>query len=775
MLNFLLLIGVGGAPLTAELVASLGRRPTPALRQGATDTRVWLSGDRRVGFVGWQAAAERRGGSHWHVGDHGVTAFAGSPRRSGGWRGHRSWAAQLTDLVDPAVPDGLADLRGTWTVLRLGPDGAGWIAADAAGAGSVHVARSQEVVALSDRAGVAAAALGTGRRACEIRSLAAAGAQDAGAAWRGTRTVPTGRWLRITAQGQVELRAPAAAAEAPSPGELRDGIVATLEQAAAWTGPRLVDLDGSTGSTLVGAAIHSAGLVERFRFRAVGTPDDRQRARAVAARLGVTLEETAPVAQGSASAVDARVRTVVAASEGSLTPPHAVTALPLEAALVVRALPSGLGGTVAARRAWTEELLLGGPLRIDPLEAARTPAEGPIDIPRLLAAVDPGWDLPPPPEDVGPAPGTEHLGPLLLARREAATAALADADLDLPTLLDRLRDTDGRDAEAERWAWAVLTAATWLAHQEERTAARGRPTRPAARPDPSTEQLTLVTGVTSRSLPGLVDLRVPVEERRSDALLGTAVDGPVADLCDRLLLAADATTLDRPVALAGRLASSATAPYADVARALAARRGGVLADARLGLLLPFWTTHVDPSPRLVLVQERPAELLATSTSPLAGQELLWLWIDVVASTLLASPTARVVDPRDLADLDVPEGVGPDHAAPTDTLRVASVLDGLVRELDASEIAPLLAAVIRRDGDREPSPAAAGRVADDVLDSLAMLWSDAAAGRGDAREAARETRALATRLAALEEELAALRNHPGVRLALRLPGGPRSDR
>lgn len=769
MLSFLLLVSTADTPLSSEHVAHLSRWPGAAIPHAPEGSRLWLAEGRRVGFVGWQSRVESRGGSHWHIGAHGLTAFGGSPWPADRtWPTDANWALDLTRRTAAATPEGLGHLAGGWTVLRLAPDGVGWITADAFGAGSVHVARHDGLVAISDRAQLAAAAVATATRACDVPALVDAGVQDPGHAWSDARTVPAGRWLHVAPGSGVELRGPEAA-DAMGSAVRADDIVRAMTVASRIPGLRLVDLDASAGAALVAAAIRASGTASRFRYRAVGDPTDRAAATRLAAVLGVAVDASAAPGGDGPLALDARLEKHLARTEAAVIPPLVASVVPSEAAAVVRA--SHHHATRRGRVMAAEEVLLEGPLRFDPLTFGG-PGGSPEaeDLPALVTTLDPSGDIGP-----GDTPrpeidrGWEHVGPLLELRLAATEQAL-DLGVGTAELLRDVRD-DGGSPAVRRRAWAALTASAWLANRTVRPPER-RLRRPATvRPSPLESPPTLITGVTSHSLPDLVELAVAPDERRYDALLGAVVDGPVADLCARILLSVDATATDLPPDLDRRLTARDTAGHAAAARDLLARRDGVLADARLGLLLPFWTAHVHPEPRVVLVGERPAELVAMSRSPVSATQLLGLWLDVSVRTLLGQDEVRVVDPRDIGDVDRPEGATPTSGQDSDPMRFASFVDGLVRELHLEDVRPLLRQVAAaRSAAARPRPVPGPTDADDAaLTAVAALWREVGRERREARHAADETAALAARVAELEDDLAELRSRPGVRLALRLAG------
>ena len=98
---------------------------------------------------------------HWHVDDHGLTAFAGQvwPRLDG-WRPTTPWAAQLATFLRSApLQAGTDDLAGIFVALSLQRHGHSSVASDPLGIGLTYWGHGREFVAISSRAALAAALL----------------------------------------------------------------------------------------------------------------------------------------------------------------------------------------------------------------------------------------------------------------------------------------------------------------------------------------------------------------------------------------------------------------------------------------------------------------------------------------------------------------------------------------------------------------------------------------------------------------------------------------
>lgn len=824
MLTYLLVAGAGTEPLPAAAVAELERLPWTELAHEPETVVRWLAKGDRVGVTAWQTRPGVHGGTHWHVGDHGLTLFAGTPWPAPRpWGAPTGWAFELTDRLERDVPATLVGLGGSWSVVRVGPDGDGLVTAGPVGGGHVWIGTRDGITAVSNRAAVVAAALGA-RPARDddgaSARLVARGTIAGGAPFAGLRRLAPGEVLRLAPDRGARTDHEGSAWGRPADLDAAAAaLTAAITGAAATAAPaRFVDLSAAAGARATVAAIAATGTAAAFRYRVAGDEHDAACARLLADHLGVHLEtdheehlpsDIEPLAEWLRQRVARTEATVAAdllagvrASDGALvvrpTYGAAFTGLLRPEGRLLHdgarhlvesedrradtdSLDAGADeDTLPGRRALhldlpvlagAEEALLGPALRIDPLQhpdvVALAAARGPVGLEELVGAVDPSLaDLALPRRDRA-ATGApwRTLAPLVEAYASGHAAAHLDHLVDATAVRAAVRTAEP-DAEVTPALWGLLTAAVWAAGTEQpwRVPRRApRVSTPLQERGPTT---TLVTGVTSRSLIELSGLRLALDELGDDPLLGIRVDSRLAELGDRVLLAVEATPGALPSDLAERLAGEAAAPFAQAARALAAQRGGVLADPRLGLLVPFWRAHVSDV-RVVLITERPSELLARTASPLPGEHLLARWLDVVATTLSDREEVRVLDPRDIADIDAPEGVAPPPSSVSGhLLQLTTVVDSLIRELDGESVRPVLEELLAARG--APPVVVHDRTAGGVpLRVVDDLWRDVVAVDGMRASADEVANATAAELADARGELEALRALRSVRLAERL--------
>ena len=240
---------------------------------------------------------------------------------------------------------------------------------------------------------------------------------------------------------------------------------------------------------------------------------------------------------------------------------------------------------------------------------------------------------------------------------------------------------------------------------------------------------TLVTGVTSRSLLDLADLAIPLDATEDDALLGVRIDREVRDLVHRLLLAVGATPGELPEDLDSRLSGPDTAHLVAPARALLARRGGTLADPRM------------------------------TAAAASGADV------------------RIVDPGDLAPVDIPEatgweGLAGDGEDAPDLVRVARTVDSLVREVELDAARPLLRTIRQARATDASRPRHEDEAATAPLQVVDELWERAVEADRDLTEQRATVEALEGRLAETEAERDELRARTGLRAAWRVLTGRR---
>ncbi len=861
MLTFLVLATTTGGPLSPDVTARLTAVPSDVLTHQPETRSVWLAEMQHVGFAGWQTRAGVVGGSHWHVGDHGVTALAGAPWPLGGRFGSdTSWASQLTARLHGADPEAVVrTLAGTFGLVRLGADGRGWVTADVTGAGPVFVATADGLLAVSNRAELARDAVtGTTLHPRDPETVAAlpwlGSCVGDGSPLAGVSTLRAGTSVRIDPSrgARVVTAAPvwhdpvgADDLVAALAAETTDAMAALAHVPAPR---RVIDLtDPRDGRILLAAAL-AADVVGRFELVARG--DERDPHIAVARRLargaGRDLVVIPPVSSDLA-ALDRTLREQVGIT-GATVPADLDGGPPIrEEALVVvgtgaRALrhaegrgdpdapiedrldvdPAGIL-TVESRRelnTWLraradvhraagvadEDLadvlvleqrlprqgaatsLLAAPATaVDPLRSAtvcrlaRDEGErrraGSLDA-DVVAALVPALlevDVTVPDE---PVRGWTRLYPLLEGELLGRPGGPLDRALERDVVRAVLRGADP-DPAVQRALWAATSAAVWASHGEAPTVVPRRVPEVRLASRPVGRAPVIITGITSRSFIDLAQLKVPLERTERDPLFAVRVDREVAELADRLLVTVDAALGDVPPDIDERLASSETARFADVAVQLLARRGNVLADPRLGLTLPFWRAHV-AEPQVVLVAERPIDLLSRLERPLPAERVLAAWLDVVTAALTTGADVRCVDPDDIADGPLgPEGdaaaahPGQDRAAYEELLSVTSVVDSLIRELEVEAVRPIVREIRRARlaaRQRPPRRIDEARFPLAALDALSEL-------RQQVTELGARTATVVAERDDLRARLDALRGRRSVRFAVgaaRLLGRPPLD-
>ncbi len=358
MLSFLLLASTTGQPLPADAAARCSHLPVGDLTFVPTASTTWRSDGGHVLLVAWADDA-----AQWHVGEHGCTAATRTPwSLTGRLEAPSGVAFELTQrLEDPTDPAPLREFTGATTVVRTTPDGAGFVAAPPTGGGAIHVAQGDGLMAVADRAGVAARGAGDAVRRTDLPTLVRGVLTGEQTAHVGTDRLRAGSHLALggrIAPKVVQSEAPWDRTGAEELGRLAaaaaDEVTHVTEQVAAHSGDRWVELGADPGSLVLAAAIAATGTSGRLRLRPVA-PGQAEAAGRLAQQLGVELESPLPVPRGG-EAVDGRLRRAVARTEGQLAP----TAV--------------LGGVLGQARSGHDTILAavpGGPLAPDPGPTAR--------------------------------------------------------------------------------------------------------------------------------------------------------------------------------------------------------------------------------------------------------------------------------------------------------------------------------------------------------------------------------------------------------------------
>ncbi|MBI4728921.1 MAG: hypothetical protein HY775_05390 [Acidobacteria bacterium] len=323
---FVVITSKRGAPIPRALLRSLAKPDLPDVPFRPDAHLLWTNARGTVAYVGWQAATWRAGiGSHWHVDEDALTAWSGQvwPRGSA-WPRSGSWAAGLADLYRRRGPlDCLGDLVGDYSACRLSRDDDGIVLTDPWGVGMVCMAEDADVVAVSNRATLAARAVSRGsvlhRDPLGAGWLPFAGYIVGGATGLcGVRVIPQGAYVRIDRSGRTEVRQWSRAIwmdeEDAVPREellrrVRDelvGNVACFTQTPA--DEFMVSLSGGKDMRLVLALLLAAGVTGSMRFSTTGTPDhpDVVVARELAVRFGLDhrVDEPEPLAMDAGGLLD---------------------------------------------------------------------------------------------------------------------------------------------------------------------------------------------------------------------------------------------------------------------------------------------------------------------------------------------------------------------------------------------------------------------------------------------------------------------------------------
>ncbi len=323
VLSFLLLASSTGQPLPPDAAARCSRLPVRDLTFVPTASTTWRSTDGHVLLVAWADDASR-----WHVGEHGITLATGRPwPLRGSFEAPSGVAFELTQrLADPEDAAPLRDFTGATTVVRLTSDGSGLVGAPPTGGGVVQVAEGDGVVAVSDRAGIAALGAGGAARRRDLPGLVRGVLTGETTGHVGVHRVAPGGHVavrgRLGAKVQEDGATLAAVPTGVGPQELAgraaDAMVDLVEQVVRQPGDRWLEVGADPGSLVLTAALAATGATGRVRVRPV-TPAQHEAAGRLAARLGVELESPLPVERGG-TALDTRVRRAVNRTEGLLAP-----------------------------------------------------------------------------------------------------------------------------------------------------------------------------------------------------------------------------------------------------------------------------------------------------------------------------------------------------------------------------------------------------------------------------------------------------------------------
>jgi hypothetical protein len=309
MLAYLLLSGRDGAPIAEESIRRFALEP-PELPIEPTERIVWKNATGSVVFLGWQAFTGFAGiRSHWAVDEQGLTAFSGHcwPQATG-WdhAAGQSWATQLRRYLhgrDDTI-EARGELFGQFHLIQLSALGSGLVVPDYLNAEPLYLAEDDNVVAVSNRAGLTVRAV-TPEGVVPERSLMGAGwllcagsMLDEESGYWDAQHLPFGSHLVIDPRaGATVVEASRSPLVPPAASTYEDALErvdselrSTMRVIAALPIPDLeLALSGGKDSRLLTAIVLSEGLRDRFRFVTIGPPNraDSLAARQIATTFGL--------------------------------------------------------------------------------------------------------------------------------------------------------------------------------------------------------------------------------------------------------------------------------------------------------------------------------------------------------------------------------------------------------------------------------------------------------------------------------------------------------
>jgi hypothetical protein len=732
VLSFLLLVSTTGQPLPPDAVARLAPFPA-ALTFRPTDMTTWRADGDHVALVAWADEPDP-----WHVGPHGITLATGHPwPLASRFTAPAGTANELTSRLGAADDPGLLSwLTGDTTVVRVRPDGTGLVAAPPLGGGQVVVAQGPGLLAVADRAAVAAGALGGVVRELDLPDLLTGTLLGDRTAVRGTARLRPGASIRLRGRDGAKIvdgPAPWHGLEGARVDDLlpdaADDVARLLDLAADHPGPvRVVELGATPASQVIAAALAASGRLDAFVLRAAGPGHHAAAAARLAGALGVPLEAPLPRTTGG-EATDGRVRAAVARVEAAVAP-----------VLLGPDPPAGVRG---------ERGLLVPCAGVSVLGPGQRPDVGRLlttDAAAHLQRLDQAWSdgLP---RDSGAADRVlEHLERRWPRTARATADLLAGADvldpLAVPSIarLAVVAAREGTDATSALVAGlhpplatvpldvTVPTAdpADWRSLAPVLEAHLLGHAREALRDVVALDEVEIVVRsstapdhATRAALQGALALavwaagtdmhrptvravprpRVTVAPPTTPPVLVTGVTSrslleltgvgvPLDETAVDALLGTRVDAAVRDLVHRLLLAVGATPGHlpADLDERLAGPATAPFAAAATALLARRGGTLVDPRlaltlpfwsahvavPRVVLVAERPPDLAARTGAQLPGRDLLGWWIDAVTAAAASEVDVRIVDPGDLLDLDV------DEASPWEGLDVHGTGGDVVR-------------------------------------------------------------------------------------------------
>ncbi|MEZ4529456.1 MAG: hypothetical protein R2855_00375 [Thermomicrobiales bacterium] len=314
MLAFVLLASRAGQPISTETLTHAAAKAAPVLPFLPEVSLCWANRSGTITVLAWQALTENASiGSHWHVDrEGGLTLFSGHcwPRDTG-WDAEpsESWAEQLARWLDRhSALDAHEELFGFYTLVRLDPDGAGSVTTDLLGAGQLFTGDSSRWTAISNRAGLAAAAANDFDSDPERDPLAmgwlafwGSSLGDDSGYWDAARA-PFNSQITTTANASVKIEPrPRPFWHRPGPNPTTGDYPSLLDEIDADLRSTLraimrlptrefeLRLSGGKDSRLLTALLFDEGLHERVRFLTHGLPShaDARSASLIAERLSL--------------------------------------------------------------------------------------------------------------------------------------------------------------------------------------------------------------------------------------------------------------------------------------------------------------------------------------------------------------------------------------------------------------------------------------------------------------------------------------------------------
>jgi hypothetical protein len=318
MHSFVVAASKPGRYMPRHVVERLREPDTPDLCFVPDDHAFWTDEAQRVAFSGWQTVtAIGEVGSYWHIGDRHLTAFAGRMWPKGGmWQPGTSWAEQLGAYwrTHPMVDERQA-LDGVYAAVSIANTGAGRIVSDPLSVAMIYRAETDDLVAYSTSARIAARVAAPSGHEPERDPMAVAWLPFHGwivgdrTGYASTRVLPMGAYVEMAPAYGSRIRFSNPTPWARDLGQVEDDLVdlvhddlsASVRSIAKLPAPsRSADITGGKDSRLVLALLVQQGLTDRFTFRTAGfehSPDAVVGGQ-IAARFRLAHDQPVPPTMG---------------------------------------------------------------------------------------------------------------------------------------------------------------------------------------------------------------------------------------------------------------------------------------------------------------------------------------------------------------------------------------------------------------------------------------------------------------------------------------------